>query len=94
MASRETAAPAANSTGHVLSYPNPRASCGQHCFSFSSFAEACFRTGHRWYVDASPRNNYAQNGLVSHYQGTINWNTVKANGVQFVYIKATEGTGK
>lgn len=31
---------------------------------------------------------------VSHYQGTINWNTVKANGVQFVYIKATEGTSK
>ncbi|GJE99572.1 glycoside hydrolase family 25 protein [Phanerochaete sordida] len=30
---------------------------------------------------------------VSHYQGTINWNTVKSNGVQFVYIKATEGTG-
>lgn len=31
---------------------------------------------------------------MSHYQGTINWNTVKANGVQFVYIKATEGTGQ
>ena len=31
---------------------------------------------------------------VSHYQGTINWNTVKSNGVSFVYIKATEGTGK
>ncbi|KAI0697030.1 glycoside hydrolase family 25 protein [Cytidiella melzeri] len=31
-------------------------------------------------------------GVVSHYQGTINWSTVKANGVQFVYIKATEGT--
>ncbi|CAL1699500.1 unnamed protein product [Somion occarium] len=29
---------------------------------------------------------------VSHWQGTINWNTVKANGVSFVYIKATEGT--
>ncbi|KAI0761118.1 glycoside hydrolase family 25 protein [Irpex lacteus] len=29
---------------------------------------------------------------VSHYQGSINWSTVKANGVQFVYIKATEGT--
>lgn len=31
---------------------------------------------------------------VSHYQGTINWSTVKANGVQFVYIKATEGTSE
>lgn len=30
---------------------------------------------------------------VSHYQGTINWSTVKANGVQWAYIKATEGTG-
>jgi GH25 family lysozyme M1 (1,4-beta-N-acetylmuramidase) len=29
---------------------------------------------------------------VSHYQGTINWNTVKANGVQFAFIKATEGS--
>lgn len=31
---------------------------------------------------------------VSHWQGTINWNTVKANGVSFVYIKATEGTSE
>jgi GH25 family lysozyme M1 (1,4-beta-N-acetylmuramidase) len=29
---------------------------------------------------------------VSHYQGTINWSTVKSNGVSFAYIKATEGT--
>ena len=29
---------------------------------------------------------------VSHYQGTINWGTVAANGVSFAYIKATEGT--
>lgn len=29
---------------------------------------------------------------VSHYQGSINWGTVKANGVQWAYIKATEGT--
>ncbi|KAN0131599.1 glycoside hydrolase [Lactarius tabidus] len=29
---------------------------------------------------------------VSHYQGTINWDTVAANGVSFAYIKATEGT--
>lgn len=31
---------------------------------------------------------------VSGYQPNINWNTVKANGVQFVYIKATEGTSE
>ncbi|KAI0087433.1 glycoside hydrolase family 25 protein [Irpex rosettiformis] len=29
---------------------------------------------------------------VSNWQGSINWSTVKANGAQFVYIKATEGT--
>ena len=31
---------------------------------------------------------------ISHYQGTVNFNTVKANGLSFVYIKATEGTCK
>jgi GH25 family lysozyme M1 (1,4-beta-N-acetylmuramidase) len=30
---------------------------------------------------------------VSGYQPNINWASVKANGIQFVYIKATEGTG-
>ncbi|TFY79115.1 hypothetical protein EWM64_g4896 [Hericium alpestre] len=30
---------------------------------------------------------------VSNYQSSVNWNTVKANGVTFAYIKATEGTG-
>ena len=29
---------------------------------------------------------------VSHFQGTIDWSTVVANGVAFTYIKATEGT--
>ncbi|KAI0367681.1 glycoside hydrolase family 25 protein [Pilatotrama ljubarskyi] len=29
---------------------------------------------------------------ISHFQGTVNFNTVKANGISFVYIKATEGT--
>ena len=31
---------------------------------------------------------------VSGYQPNIKWDTVKANGNSFVYIKATEGTGK
>ena len=31
---------------------------------------------------------------VSSYQPNINWSTVKANGIQFAYIKATEGTGR
>jgi len=30
---------------------------------------------------------------VSGYQPSVNWATVKANGVTFAYIKATEGTG-
>jgi GH25 family lysozyme M1 (1,4-beta-N-acetylmuramidase) len=30
---------------------------------------------------------------VSGWQPNINWATVKANGIQFAYIKATEGTG-
>lgn len=29
---------------------------------------------------------------VSHYQGTINWGSVHAAGIQFAWIKATEGT--
>jgi GH25 family lysozyme M1 (1,4-beta-N-acetylmuramidase) len=29
---------------------------------------------------------------VSHYQGSINWASVKAAGIQFAWIKATEGT--
>ncbi|MFI7425697.1 GH25 family lysozyme [Micromonospora sp. NPDC049836] len=29
---------------------------------------------------------------VSHYQGSINWTSVKNAGIQFAYIKATEGT--
>ncbi|WP_340561451.1 lysozyme [Streptomyces sp. GSL17-111] len=29
---------------------------------------------------------------VSHWQGSINWSSVKASGIDFAYIKATEGT--
>lgn len=29
---------------------------------------------------------------VSHYQGSINWSSVKSAGISFAYIKATEGT--
>ncbi|KAF9150928.1 hypothetical protein DFQ26_001418, partial [Actinomortierella ambigua] len=29
---------------------------------------------------------------VSHWQGPVNWAGVKAGGIEFVYIKATEGT--
>lgn len=29
---------------------------------------------------------------VSHYQGTLNWSTIKAGGLDFAFAKATEGT--
>lgn len=31
---------------------------------------------------------------VSGYQPNINWNTVKSAGIEFAYIKVTEGTGR
>lgn len=31
---------------------------------------------------------------LSHYQGNVNWNTLKAKGVQFVMIKATDGLSR
>jgi len=45
-------------------------------------------------VIASPLAKRAQpQGIdVSNHQGTIDW--TKVTGIEFVYIKATEGTGK
>jgi GH25 family lysozyme M1 (1,4-beta-N-acetylmuramidase) len=40
---------------------------------------------------AVPAGN-AQGLDVSHYQGTVDWNAVAANGASFAYMKATEGT--
>ncbi|WP_328473076.1 GH25 family lysozyme [Streptomyces sp. NBC_00448] len=40
----------------------------------------------------SPAAAYPEGIDVSHYQGSINWSSVKAAGIQFAYIKATEGT--
>lgn len=37
--------------------------------------------------------NHVQGIDVSHWQGSINWSKVKASGKQFVFIKASEGTG-
>ena len=43
----------------------------------------------------TPEKRAAPQGVdISHYQGTVNFNTLKANGLSFVYIKATEGTSK
>ena len=40
----------------------------------------------------APSAAYPEGIDVSHYQGSINWSSVKAAGIQFAYIKATEGT--
>lgn len=40
----------------------------------------------------TPNVTYPAGIDVSHYQGTINWASVKAAGIQFAYIKATEST--
>lgn len=38
------------------------------------------------------RTNYPVQGIdVSHHQGAIDWNRVRADGVEFAYIKASEG---
>ncbi len=40
-----------------------------------------------------PMTSWGPAGIdVSHYQGSINWSSVKSAGISFAYIKATEGT--
>jgi lysozyme len=47
-----------------------------------------------WIPNAPSRSQYPVRGIdVSHHQGQINWSAVKASGIRFAYIKATEGTG-
>ena len=44
-------------------------------------------------LQVNPDATWGPAGIdVSHYQGTINWSSVKAAGIQFSYIKATEST--
>ena len=44
-------------------------------------------------VQATPVKRADPQGIdVSDYQTSINWGDLVANGIQFVYIKATEGT--
>ena len=69
---------------------------------FSSFFVSPF--GFRWralYGDVSYPEGYEIHGIdISHYQGEIDWETLKNNGmiekcpVRFVMIKATEGSSK
>ena len=45
-----------------------------------------------WIPNAPSRSQYPIRGIdVSHHQGPIDWAAVKASGIQFAYIKATEG---
>lgn len=44
-------------------------------------------------LPAAPAQAATTPGIdVSHYQGAINWTSVRSAGIQFAYIKATEGT--
>jgi GH25 family lysozyme M1 (1,4-beta-N-acetylmuramidase) len=44
-------------------------------------------------LGASPAHAATTPGIdVSHYQGSINWSSVRSAGIQFAFIKATEGT--
>jgi len=46
-----------------------------------------------WIPNEPSRSKYPVLGIdVSHHQGEIDWVRVKSGGVQFAYIKATEGT--
>ncbi|CAL1699769.1 unnamed protein product [Somion occarium] len=48
---------------------------------------SCFAVPHTLQKRAAPL------GIdISHFQGAVNFNIAKANGISFVYIKATEGT--
>lgn len=45
-----------------------------------------------WIPNAPSRSQYPVRGIdVSHHQGPIDWSAVKSSGIQFAYIKATEG---
>lgn len=42
---------------------------------------------------AAPAQAATVNGIdISHYQGAINWTSVRNSGIEFAFIKATEGT--
>lgn len=46
-----------------------------------------------WASVATPVRRAVPQGIdVSDFQTNMNWATVKANGITFAYIKATEGT--
>ena len=53
----------------------------------------CVRNGYIL-LNHPSRKRYPVRGVdVSHYQGTIDWEKLEDQGVEFAYIKATEGSG-
>jgi lysozyme len=45
-----------------------------------------------WHFNHPPRWRYPVRGIdISHHQGVIDWERVKGEGINFVYMKATEG---
>jgi lysozyme len=45
-----------------------------------------------WIPNAPSRSQYPVRGIdVAHHQGQIDWSAVRASGIQFAYVKATEG---
>ena len=46
-----------------------------------------------WRFNYPPKETYPVRGIdVSHHQGAINWERIKGEGIDFVYMKATEGS--
>jgi lysozyme len=46
-----------------------------------------------WHFNHPPRWRYPVRGIdISHHQGAIEWERVKGEGIDFVYMKATEGS--
>lgn len=49
---------------------------------------------HKSGLDLTPSDTSGVQGIdVSHWQGSINWSQVKGAGIDFAWMKATEGTG-
>jgi GH25 family lysozyme M1 (1,4-beta-N-acetylmuramidase) len=81
-----TGTPSSPSTGHAPTHPDLD-------YMGSTIAAHEPTTGPAPRLGMLPRVDISAPGLdVSHYQGTVDWTTVAADGAKFAYLKATEGT--
>ncbi|MDP4594367.1 MAG: glycoside hydrolase family 25 [Beijerinckiaceae bacterium] len=66
------------------------------CAGSDDFLEPAEPNGHHPFPERSSttgRNAHGVHGIdIAKYQGDIDWNAVKASGIAFAFIKATEGT--